>query len=114
MLEELSKVANRYGVIHQGKLIKEFTSEELMKSTSTAIQIETSDNEAAIKVLQARQIDATLTGRFIIVKDATSSSSVIKILSEANIDVHNFETIKEGIENYYLKLIGGIQNEQAN
>lgn len=40
ILEELSKIATDYGIIHNGSLLQELTSEELMKRCSERIEIE--------------------------------------------------------------------------
>ena len=40
ILEELSKIATDYGIIHNGSLLQELTSEELMKRCSERIEKE--------------------------------------------------------------------------
>ena len=43
MLGELSKVATRYGFIHEGKLIKEITREELEQSQKGLLNVKVSE-----------------------------------------------------------------------
>ena len=44
ILEEVSKIADRYGIVHQGKLIQELSREELEEKCSDYIQIKTHDS----------------------------------------------------------------------
>ena len=43
LLDELSQIATHYGILHQGKLIKQLSAEELRKSTNQYIKV-VSDN----------------------------------------------------------------------
>ncbi len=51
ILEELSKIATTYGIIHKGELIRELTHDELMAQCNESIVIKTSDVQSAIPVL---------------------------------------------------------------
>ena len=51
ILEELSKIATDYGIIHNGSLLQELTSEELMKRCSERIEIELVHPEQAVPIL---------------------------------------------------------------
>lgn len=51
ILEELSKIATTYGIIHKGELIKELTHDELMAQCNESIVIKTTDSQLALPVL---------------------------------------------------------------
>ncbi len=51
ILEELSKIATSYGIIHKGELIKELTHEELMTQCNESIVIKTPNAQMAMPVL---------------------------------------------------------------
>ncbi len=51
ILEELSKIATRYGIIHNGELIKELSQEELIEQCSECIVIKTDNSSSAVPVL---------------------------------------------------------------
>ncbi len=51
ILEELSKIATDYGIIHNGSLLQEVTQEELMKRCSERIEITLAEPETALPVL---------------------------------------------------------------
>lgn len=57
ILEELGKIANRYGVIASGQLIKELTRDQLEELSKNAIQIEVDDVAESIRVLKKLNID---------------------------------------------------------
>ena len=57
ILEELGKIANRYGVIASGELIKELTREQLEELSKNAIQVEVDDVAQSIRVLKKLNID---------------------------------------------------------
>jgi len=59
ILGELEKMATRYGVIRDGKLIKEFDADELKDASTGRIVIEADDFEKACKLLQENGINVT-------------------------------------------------------
>ena len=52
ILEELSKIATRYGILHNGQLIDEFTHSELLKRCSERIELRPSDATKAVTVIE--------------------------------------------------------------
>lgn len=52
LLEELSKIATDYGIIHKGKLLQELTREELMKHCGERIELFVEHPESAIPVIE--------------------------------------------------------------
>lgn len=53
ILEELSKIATDYGIIHNGSLLQELTREELMRRCSERMELTLADPKLAIPVLDA-------------------------------------------------------------
>lgn len=58
ILDELARIATHYGMIHQGKMIKEFSAQELEKESETHIHIKAdiSDAEKLLSVLKEHGI----------------------------------------------------------
>lgn len=73
----MEHTANRFGIVHKGKILKEITSEDL-KETNDRIEIKVSDIGKAREVLSKYDID--------ILEEKISSSS---------------------LEDYYFNLVGG-------
>ena len=59
ILEELSKIATDYGIIHNGCLVQELTREELMKKCSERIEL-TLDNPKQAVLLLLEQLNLSL------------------------------------------------------
>ena len=53
ILEELSKIATDYGIIHNGSLLQEITQEELMKRCSERMELTLDHPKQAIPVLDS-------------------------------------------------------------
>ena len=53
ILEELSKIATDYGIIHNGSLLQELTREELMRRCSERMELTLDHPKLAIPVLDA-------------------------------------------------------------
>ncbi|MDR0978937.1 MAG: ABC transporter ATP-binding protein [Lachnospiraceae bacterium] len=54
ILSELSQIATKYGIIDNGKLIKQITKEELDKECKRSISIDVDDTKKAIVVLEEK------------------------------------------------------------
>jgi ABC-2 type transport system ATP-binding protein len=108
LLAELSKIANRYGIIHKGKLLSEFTKEELLNSLASNTKIQTSNNELALVLLKQAEYNVKQLGEFLIISGNLVSSKLVSLLGVNNIDITSYMVEQENIEDYYLKQIGAI------
>lgn len=63
ILGEISKVANRIGIIHNGRLVKELTTAELSGQLISKLQVDTSDNKKAAELLEAAGYKSTVNDR---------------------------------------------------
>lgn len=109
ILDELVKVADSFAIINGGKLLDEFTSEELARRCSTYVLLKTSSSEQTQKILTEMQITD-----FEVVDDANikisskveDSSKVIEKLVNSNIAVYEFAFKQMTLEEYYLNSTG--------
>ncbi len=81
ILDELAKIATHYGFIHKGKLIKEISAEELEKEFQNSVKIKVED-----------------------------LSKVQEIFDDIGIE-YEVETDNNNLEDYFINLIGGADNE---
>ena len=58
ILDELSKVADAYGIIHEGRLLDEFTEDELLRRSEQYVLIRTDDDAAAEAALRRAGLEA--------------------------------------------------------
>ena len=110
ILEELSKIATRYGIIHDGVLLEELDREELLARCSERIELKTSDTRGACTVLEAmgitryKVVDA---GTIHIFERLDAGGEITMALAGKNIRTLGITVKNEDLEDYYLNLTGG-------
>ena len=110
ILEELSKIATDYGIIHNGVLLQELTRDELMKRCSERIEITLECPEAAIPVLDRMGFTSyqVTDKHHIHVFERLNESDVLNMaLARAGVPVRGIAVTSEELENYFLNLTGG-------
>lgn len=113
ILEELSKIATDYGIIHRGVLIKEMTREELMRRCSERIEIQLEEPEKALPVLDAMGFHAYQVAdkNHIHVFERLEESAALNMeLAKAGVAVTSLSITSEDLETYFLNLTGGGQH----
>lgn len=113
ILDELGKLADSYGIIHEGNLVDEFTVDELHKRCGRYIAINTDDNNSAIELIKSNgfdDVDIDEDG-FIRINDRLDDVQLlVKMLVEKDL-VPNHVTVKDiSLEDYYLSVTGGSEN----
>lgn len=113
ILEELSKIATDYGIIHNGVLLQELTQEELLAQCSERIELKTDDTRRACVVLEEmgirdyKVIDA---GTIQIFERLNDGGEITMKLAENGVKTMGITVKNEALEDYYLNLTGGITN----
>lgn len=113
ILEELSKIATDYGIIHNGTLLQELTREELMRRCSERIEIILDIPERAIPVLDRlgfTQYQVTDKTHIQVYEKLNESARLNMELTKAGIPVRGITITSEELESYYLNLTGGASN----
>lgn len=113
ILEELSKIATDYGIIHNGVLLQELTQEDLLARCSERIELKTDDTRRACVVLEEmgihdyKVIDAGTIQIFERLKDG---GEITMKLAENGVKTMGITVKNEALEDYYLNLTGGVAN----
>lgn len=113
ILDELGKLADSYGIIHQGELIDEFSNDSLSQRCGEYVSIKTDNNEKAIEIIKSRGFDDVSTDRdgFIRVEKAiTETAEINKALVNSGIGVSEIYIKNLSLEDYYLSITGGGSN----
>ena len=113
ILDELSKLANAYGIIHEGKLIDEFTVEELNERCGQYVIINTDDNSGVLKALSGLGItNAAIdhNGNVRVSERLESSPEIAKAIINAGIALKEIYVKNVSLEDYYLSVTGGDHN----
>lgn len=110
ILEELSKIATDYGMIHQGILLEEVTREELLERCRERILIHTDEPKKVLPVLDSmgyENYQVTDKAHVAVYERIEESGELNRALVEAGIMVREIHVTSEELENYFLNLTGG-------
>lgn len=110
ILEELSKIVTRYGIIHNGRIIDQFTQAELLRRCQERIEIRPSDTTKAVTVIEKmgisdfKVVDNSVIQIFERLED---SGEIVLELAKNNIKTLNISVKNENLEDYFLAVTGG-------
>jgi ABC-2 type transport system ATP-binding protein len=113
LLDELSKIANKYGIIHGGQMLAEFTSEELEDKCAKRIELKVDKVDDAVTIFESMGIH-----EYTVIDDSEiqvfewldRTGEITMTLSKAGVAVTEIFIRNETLENYYLNMTGGAQN----
>ena len=106
ILGELEKIATHYGIIRQGKMIKEMTANEFEAECHTYVALRSSDLAKTKQVLlekysKVEEDEAS----YIRVYDLATPEEIVTYLYEKNIIINEIKVDKVGLEEYYIDLM---------
>ena len=105
ILGELEKIATHYGIVRNGKMIREMTSEELEASCPTFISLQTKDMKTTKQLLENKYEKVVEKDGFLRVYDKEKPEQIVLYLYENNITVNEIKTDKISLEEYYINLM---------
>ena len=105
ILGELEKIATHYGIIRQGRMIREMTAEQLNEDCPTYIAVKARDIDKAYKILSRKFDKVILENDYARVYDAKSPEEIVSYLYEEGILVNEVKTDKISLEEYYINLM---------
>lgn len=109
ILGEVSRLAQRIGIIHQGRLLQELDVNELECNRRRRLVIRTRDNQAARAVLVSAGFSTTIVSDSIEVKDSAAIERPDEIatrLVNAGHPPTMLNVEEEDLEHYFLRLVG--------
>jgi ABC-2 type transport system ATP-binding protein len=111
MLGELSELATNYGIISDGKLIDEFSKEELEERCRQYIEIKVNDAKAAVVLIEQKlsvtDYEVFPDNLIKVYKPLDSIGSINTLLSMNGIIVERILLKGQNLEEYYINVIGG-------
>jgi len=110
LLDELSQVATHYGILHDGNLIRELSKEELARETRQYIELETTEVQKAVVVLDELAIRdyQVINGTDIhIYEQLDDVAKINRSLVLADVNVLRIGTTRQKLEDFFLQLTGG-------
>jgi ABC-2 type transport system ATP-binding protein len=112
ILGEISKIADRIGIIHKGSLIRELNVPELENEILKKLILQTNENERASEVLKNRGYTAMRGKESLEISETDlirNPETVSEILSAEGIFPKQLYIYREDLEHYFLRVI-----DQAN
>lgn len=107
-LDELSKIATHYGFLDKGKIIKEISSKELEKKFQKRIELKVSNLKECVCYLEENKYSYKIVSDDIVnIYNKINISEIAVALSQRNCIINKFKEIEESLENYYINLLGG-------
>jgi ABC-2 type transport system ATP-binding protein len=117
ILAEVSRLAGRIGIIHQGHLLQELNAEEMEKNRRRRLLIKVCDIESARQLLiTAGQLPDLLQDGTIVLKNSQSiehPDDINRILVNAGLSPTQLVVEEEELEQYFLRLVG-MDKERQN
>ena len=110
ILDELSKFADSFGIIHQGKMIDEFITEELAERCGQYVMLSVDDNERAVKVVKHMGYDDVTIdsdGHVRVANALHDTIAINKALVKNDVGVREMTVKNTSLEDYYLSMTGG-------
>ena len=106
ILGELEKIATHYGIVCDGKMIKEMTAEELDAGCRTYVALQAREASRAKALLSCKysRVEEDERG-YIRVYDANTPEEIVTYLYENGILINEMKTDKIGLEEYYIDLM---------
>lgn len=110
LLEELSKLVTKYGIINNGVLLEETSAEDIEKKCTHCLKLVVDDVEKSAKLLtkivpaeDIQVVDGTLQ----VLSHLEESGEMNRLLVQNGILVQALEKKTDALEDYFMKRIGG-------
>ena len=110
ILGELSKIATRYGIIQQGKMVEQITAEELEQKCADYLHLRADQPQKAASLLERTlhldRWEMRPEGE-IRIYEAVDAKTVGQTLAQAGIAVEEMSLHRQDLESYFLERMGG-------
>ena len=108
ILDELSRLATHYGIIDQGRMVKELSAQELEAASRKCVRIEVSDTAVLARVLDSMKLEYRIlseTTANIFAKVNVTQLTIA--LAKENCEVLSIQENDESLESFFISLVGG-------
>ena len=109
LLDELGKIATNYGIVSNGMLVEEISSDELEQKCRTSIKIVVDDANKAIALITKKFPDVKLEkndNTIHILSDIEDISDITEILVKKGIRVYELKSESQCLEDFFIERMG--------
>ena len=111
ILDELSRLATHYGILDNGRLVKELSAEELDAACRKCVRMEVSDTTVLARVLDSMELEYKILSQTAAdVYAKVNVTSLAAALAKEDCEVLSMQEMDESLESYYISLVGGGKN----
>jgi len=111
ILSEVEQLADRIGVVHQGKLLEETSLEEIRKRNRKFLEFQVSNDNKAVMLLEQHfdilDYEVHDEGRIRVYSHIGQQAKLNKLFVENDIEVSKMMVSEDKLEDYFMKRIGG-------
>ena len=109
LLDELGKIVTKYGIINNGEMVEEITSEELHEKCKQKLTIEVHDMSKAVEIISniVKESNISVENNVItIINEISKAAEINTALVKGGISVRAIYPNTETLEDYFMKRIG--------
>lgn len=110
VLDQLDRVATRFGVIAEGRMVREMTSEQMQAECGDSLRVRTVDPARSLALMEEAFPQATLRalpdGALSVAGDY-DAAAVSRLLHDADQTVLELNPVRRDIEDYFVELMEG-------
>ena len=108
LLDELSRVATRYGIIARGRMVEEVTAGDLEARCRSALKITVDDPEKALALLADAYPDMPheVEGNALLLPPDTDANAVNALLCAGGVQISELVVRHDRVEDYFLARLG--------
>lgn len=109
ILGELIRMATDYAVINKGKMVREFSHEELLNEITDCVKLKVNDTSKALELLNTELNinNYKINGSEICISGKADTAKINEILVKNDLIIESISAQEGDYEDYFLKLMGG-------
>lgn len=112
ILDELSRLATHYGFIDHGSILREISAEDLEAACRKCLCVTVSDMQALCMALDEKELEyRVLSDDQAEIYGSIGITDLVETLSAKGCVIIGLHEREEGLENYFINLIGGNHHE---
>lgn len=111
ILGEVAHLADRIGIIHEGRMLEEFGRGDIEQRARAFLELEVSDPTAAVGVLDTRlglRDIVERDGRLRVYEGAERGEEIARTLVEAGVGLRRLAMTSEDLEEHFMRITGGM------
>lgn len=110
ILGELSKMATHYGIIKNGTMVKEISAEDLSRESKDYLNVLTNDPHKALALITMKMnLTAEIVGNELHILNYKDGGAITMLLASSEIVVNEITFHQLDLEEYFMKLTGGVR-----